>query len=62
AHASLRDLAALRNKSLLRFDAATNRYDIHELLRQYCLTRLGDTAVQDQHCDYYLTLVSAKSG
>ncbi|GJM39919.1 MAG: transcriptional activator [Ardenticatenaceae bacterium] len=59
--ASLRDLAVLSNKSLIRFDASTNRYDIHELLRQYLLTHLPDTAVQEHHCDYYLDWLDQQS-
>ena len=56
-HASMPDLAALVNKSLLSFDANANRYHIHELLRQYSLTRLTDTALRDQHSAYYLELL-----
>jgi hypothetical protein len=52
--ASLRDLATLVNKSLISFDATANRYYIHELLRQYSLARLTETAVKDRHSAYYL--------
>jgi len=54
AQASLRDLVTLANKSLIRFDADDNRYHIHELLRQYSLARLAETAVHDNHAAYYL--------
>jgi predicted ATPase len=40
AGASLCDLMALVNKSLIRREAATGRYDIHELTRQYAEGRL----------------------
>lgn len=52
--ASLRDLAALVNKSLLSFNPSTKRYHIHELLRQYSLERLINMDARDRHCSYYL--------
>jgi predicted ATPase/DNA-binding CsgD family transcriptional regulator len=59
AGASLPLLAGLADKSLLRMNA-TERYDLHELLRQYAADKLLDagmmiTAVQ-QHLDYFLNL------
>ncbi len=58
AGANLRTLTSLVNKSLLRRDPNSGRYDIHELLRQYTEERLensGDTAsVGDAHSTYYL--------
>ncbi|MFC1996737.1 LuxR C-terminal-related transcriptional regulator [Chloroflexota bacterium] len=59
--ASMRDLAALVHKSLLSFDPNANRYHIHELLRQFCLTRLTDMGVRDRHCDYYLNWLVQQS-
>ena len=55
--ATLRTLAALVNKSMLRRNADTGRYEIHELLRQYAAQKLqesGDSeAVQQAHSRYY---------
>ncbi len=58
AGASLRALTALGNKSLLRRDSESGRYEIHELLRQYAAEHLAESkadhdAVQDRHCAYY---------
>ncbi len=53
-HASLSELAALVNKSLLSFDAHENRYHVHELLRQFSLARLTDKTVPDRHSAYYI--------
>lgn len=58
AGATLSLLAGLVEKSLLRHDPATGRYDIHELLRQYTAEILDQTpeireSVLDRHCDYY---------
>ena len=58
--ASLRLLGRLLNKSLLHYDHAQKRYQIHELLRQYGAERLAvdgewETAVFRQHSHYYLT-------
>ncbi len=62
AGASLKILAGLVNKSLVR-TSANGRYDIHELLRQYgeehLLARQADyERVHDQHCDYYAALMN----
>jgi predicted ATPase/DNA-binding SARP family transcriptional activator len=55
--ASLRDLASLSNKSLVR-PSSPGRYELHELLRQYGAERLDQVAehgeaVRDRHCAYY---------
>ncbi|MBL8133404.1 MAG: tetratricopeptide repeat protein, partial [Anaerolineae bacterium] len=42
--ASLRHLTTLVNKSLVRRDAASGRYTLHELLRQYLEARLASDA------------------
>lgn len=62
AGANLRILMALLNKSLLRRDASTGRYEMHSLLRQYAeaaLKRKGlyETVAQ-AHRDYYLQFLS----
>jgi serine/threonine protein kinase/tetratricopeptide (TPR) repeat protein len=44
AGANLRTLMSLLNKSLIRRDAQSGRYDIHELLRQYVNKRLENAA------------------
>jgi serine/threonine protein kinase/tetratricopeptide (TPR) repeat protein len=46
AGASLRTLASLVAKSLLRRVPATGRYEIHELLRQYAEARLSSTPAE----------------
>jgi predicted ATPase/DNA-binding NarL/FixJ family response regulator len=56
--ASLRLLSALVDKSLLRWDAAGGRYDLHELVRQYGAEQLAATPeherdAHDRHCTYY---------
>ena len=43
AQANLRTLANLVNKSLLQYDQTSNRYQIHELLRQYGAEQLAAT-------------------
>jgi predicted ATPase/class 3 adenylate cyclase len=60
--ASLRVLAALVNKSLLQFDKTADRYQIHELLRQYGADRLAETwqiaeRVRTHHSLQYMTLL-----
>ncbi|MFN8371604.1 MAG: hypothetical protein U0694_01820 [Anaerolineae bacterium] len=55
AGASLKTLMTLVNKSLLRRDASSGRYAVHELLRQYAaeqLQQLPDEqrATCDRHC------------
>jgi predicted ATPase/DNA-binding CsgD family transcriptional regulator len=57
ASASLSDLAALADKSLIRLNAA-GRYDLHELLRQFAADQLLDAGLADatiqQHIAYFL--------
>jgi len=55
AKASLQDLSVLVNKSLLIFDPTSERYTIHELLRQYSAARLSQTDVRDRYCTYYFS-------
>ena len=52
--ASPRDLAGLVKKSLLKFEAASNRYSMHELLRQYSEVRLAQVDARDRHSAYFL--------
>ncbi|MGD2050633.1 MAG: BTAD domain-containing putative transcriptional regulator, partial [Chloroflexota bacterium] len=59
--ATLRDLQALVNKSLLML-SPERRYDVHELLRQFAAEKLIQTptsydAAHDAHCDYYCTFL-----
>lgn len=60
AGASVRQLMALVNKSLLWRDPSSGRYYSHRLLRQYAeeaLTRQGQLAsTQRQHAEYYADL------
>jgi diguanylate cyclase (GGDEF)-like protein len=63
AGASLRELMALVNKSLLQH-VSRERYQVHELLRRYGTERLDETpdggrAVRDRHCGYYTGVVEA---
>ena len=57
AGASLHTLAALVDKSLLRYSPETERYDIQELLRQYIEMQLEQSgekdAAHDSHANYY---------
>jgi predicted ATPase/DNA-binding NarL/FixJ family response regulator len=62
AGASLPVLASLADKSMIRLNAA-ERYDLHELLRQYVADKLAqadeaDTANQ-RHFDYFLRLAES---
>ena len=59
--ASLRDLAALANKSLVTADPETGRYTVHELLRQYAEVELEkdqqrSRQVLEAHVAYYSSL------
>jgi len=54
----LRTLAALVDKSLLRYDQALGRYEMHELLRQYGNAKLAadpelEAAVLDRHSHFF---------
>jgi tetratricopeptide (TPR) repeat protein len=56
--ASLRLLATFVGKSLLQYDRARDRYQLHELLRQYAADKLAqdplnEAAVRDRHTAYY---------
>jgi predicted ATPase len=55
---NLRALTLLVNKSLLRRDNESGRYEIHELLRQYAEEKLAQSAelgaANDAHSRYYL--------
>lgn len=57
-------LSALMDKSLLRRTAA-DRYEIHELVRQYGAEKLAENPVEkkkvkDQHCSYYAEFLQAQ--
>lgn len=58
---NLRALTLLVNKSLLRRDNETGRYEIHELLRQYAEEKLVQSpeadAAHDAHSRYYTELL-----
>ena len=59
ARSSLHDLLALLDKSWLRWDGYTQRYEIHELLRQYAAQMLEKDTIQarqvgDAHAKYYM--------
>jgi predicted ATPase/DNA-binding SARP family transcriptional activator len=63
AGASLPVLSTLVNRTLLRRTAA-GRYELHELIRQYCATHLAadpeaHTAAQKRHYDCFLALAEA---
>ena len=56
--ATLSVLTSLVEKSLLRHDPDTGRFDLHELLRQYTSGKLNEMPevrekLLDRHCDYY---------
>ena len=58
AGASLRLLANLVNKSLLRYSKAQDQFEMHALVRQYAADKLAEdsvreTAVKDKHAAYY---------
>jgi serine/threonine protein kinase/predicted ATPase len=66
AEASIRTLAALTNKSLLRRDPSTGRYEMHEMLRQYAEERLGESPgsherTLDLHADYYARFLAERT-
>ena len=60
--ANLRALTVLVNKSLLRRDHKSGRYEVHELLREYASEKLTQstavTASFTAHSRYYITLVA----
>jgi predicted ATPase len=62
AIASSQTLRALVNKSLFQYDGHRDRYEIHELLRQYAASALvselhGEATTRDQHSAYFCTLL-----
>jgi predicted ATPase/transcriptional regulator with XRE-family HTH domain len=63
AGASLSLLASLVSKSLVH-RVERGRYDLHEVIRQYASSYLGEDphhlATSDRHSEYYLTLISSK--
>jgi serine/threonine protein kinase/tetratricopeptide (TPR) repeat protein len=59
AGASLKTLAALVNKSLLRRDPASGRYEIHELVRQYAEALLDERRGLDQTRNVHLAHFAA---
>jgi predicted ATPase/transcriptional regulator with XRE-family HTH domain len=66
AGASLPVLTALVTKSLLRrTNSAADRYDLHELVRQYALAHLqadepAYRQARDRHCRYYAALLEGQ--
>lgn len=61
--ATLRDLADLVAAAVLSYDAARERYALHELLRQYAAERLGgdtqaETAALDAHAAFFCGYVA----
>lgn len=62
ANASIRTLANLVNKSLLQYHQQRDRYELHELVRQYAAEKLAEdegvaTAVHTRHSQFYCGLV-----
>ncbi len=61
--ASLRALNTLTNRSLLRRDIESGRYDVHPLVRQYAASQLTETeklAAEDAHSAYYANYVTER--
>ena len=65
AGADLRTLSGLVEKSLLRKDRTTARYDLHELVKQYAEGQLNASAhpetAQAAHSDYYAHFVDLRA-
>ena len=61
ANASLRQLTNLVGKSFIQYVPESNRYEIHELLRQFAEAKLAEMdhshAVRNAHSDHYLSLL-----
>jgi predicted ATPase len=55
AEVNLRQLARLVNKSFLQYSQADDRYQVHELLRQYGTEKLDDDTAVARHGRYYCT-------
>jgi predicted ATPase len=56
--ANIRTLSNLVNKSFLQYNQHRDRYELHELMRQYAAEKLAEdaeqeTAVRDKHSAYY---------
>jgi tetratricopeptide (TPR) repeat protein len=66
AGANLRILMSLMNKSLLRRDATSGRYDIHELLRQYADDKLESSEwaneTQLAYMHYFAAFLKKREG
>lgn len=62
SNATLRHLMSLVNKSLLRRDVKSGRYNVHELLRQFAYEKLEEAgesnAVGSAHSQHYLTFLA----
>jgi predicted ATPase len=63
----LKLLSRLVRKSFLRFDPAKNRYQVHELLRQYGEAKLSEdsaheTEVKDRHSRYFCEWAGREGG
>ena len=64
--ATSRLLSRLNGKSFLQYDPERDRYQIHELLRQYGAEKLAanpqsDTTIRDHHSLYYCTEVGKRA-
>lgn len=62
--ASLAILSSLVDKSLLRYRKVTDRYDLHELIRQYAFTQLQSDPMEElqtseKHALYYANWIAA---
>jgi len=67
ADASLPMLSSLMDKSLLRYNKSSERYDLHELIRQYTYAELqsdpGEEAhVSEKHTLYYANWIASLEG
>lgn len=67
AGATLPVLNRLAEASLLTYDRTRDRYQIHELLRQYAAERLSADAstaqrVRRSHAEYYLAMLTERNG
>ncbi len=59
AEADAQHLAALRDKSLITYDEASDRYAIHPVIRAYAAEKCPDSdPTPHKHADYYLTLLA----
>ncbi|MCB8938108.1 MAG: tetratricopeptide repeat protein [Ardenticatenaceae bacterium] len=65
-NASIRTLANLVNKSFLQYNQPRDRYELHELVRQYAAEKLAEddvqaTAVYTKHSNYYCALLQHRN-